>query len=51
MEEKNWLALMAKQTQTLQVLETNQYTKKYGLTLSNEDAGILAEERANTLKQ
>ncbi len=51
MEEKNWLALMATQTQITQVLETNQYTEKYGLTLSAEDAGILAKERVNTLKQ
>lgn len=51
MEQKNWLALMVKQTQITQVLETNQYTEKYGLTLSNEDAGILAKERINTLKQ
>ena len=50
MEEKNWLALMAKQTQTLQVLETNQYTKKYGLTLCNVDENILTEVRINTLK-
>lgn len=51
MDEKNWLALMAKQTQVTQVLETNQYTQKYGLTLSSEDASILAQERVNTLKQ
>ncbi len=48
--EKNWLALMSKQLQITQVLETNQFTKKYGLALSKEDAEILAEERVHTLQ-
>ena len=51
MDEKNWLELMSKQTQITKVLETNAYTEKYGLILSNEDAALLAEERVNTLKQ
>lgn len=48
--EKNWLALMSKQLQITQVLETNQFTEKYGLALSKEDAEILAEERVHTLQ-
>ena len=51
MDGKNWLELMEKQTQITQILETNQYTEKYGLVLSSEDAALLAEERVNTLKQ
>lgn len=51
MDEKNWLELMSKQTQITQVLETNTYTEKYGLVLSNEDAALLAEERVYALKQ
>ena len=48
--EKNWLALMSKQLQITQVLETNKFTEKYGLALSKEDAEILAEERVHTLQ-
>ena len=48
--EKNWLALMSKQLQITQVLETNKSTEKYGLALSKEDAEILAEERVHTLQ-
>lgn len=51
MEEKNWLELMAKQTQTAQILETNRYTEAYGLVLSREDAQVLAQERADALKR
>lgn len=38
MEEKNWLQAMQSQTQLKKVMETNQYTEKYGLALSEEDA-------------
>lgn len=51
MEQKNWLELMSKQTQITQVLETNQYTEKFGLVLSKEDAELLAEERVDVLKR
>lgn len=50
MDDKNWLEVMSKQTQITQVLETNKYTEKYGLVLSNEDAELLAEERVNALR-
>lgn len=42
---------MSRQTQIAQVLEMNQHTRQYGLTLSKEEAALLAEERVNTLKQ
>lgn len=51
MEEKNWLELMSKQTQLQQVLDTNQYTEKFGLVLSREDAEVLTEERKNALRK
>lgn len=51
MDKKNWLELMSKQTQIIQVLETNQYTEKFGLILNKEDAELLAEERVNVLKK
>lgn len=51
MDEKNWLERMVNQSQTVKVMETNQYTEKYGLTLSREDAQLLTEERKNVLKE
>lgn len=44
MRQKNWLALMLKQTQLTQILEINQYTEKLGLVLNKEDAELLTEE-------
>lgn len=49
MEEKNWLVLAMEQAQVSCLLETNPYTQKYGLTLSQEDARELMEKRRQTL--
>ncbi|MDE6169369.1 MAG: hypothetical protein K2G28_13035 [Acetatifactor sp.] len=51
MEQRNWLELMSKQTQLQQILDTNQYTERFGLALSREDAELLTEERKKTLKK
>lgn len=51
MEDKNWLELISNQNQVAQVLDTNQYTKKYGLELSKEDSELLIEERNKSLKE
>lgn len=51
MDQKNWMEEMAKQALTAQVLETNQYTQKYGLVLGKEDAAFLAEVRADVLRE
>ena len=48
MESTNWLALLER-TQIQKVMEANQYTEQYGLTLSEQDAEILAQERKSTL--
>ena len=40
MEQRNWLELMSRQTQLQQILDTNQYTERFGLALSREDAEI-----------
>lgn len=50
MEEKNWLELLSGQTQITQVLDTNQYTQRFGLALTDEDARLLVQERTETLK-
>ncbi|MCI8461851.1 MAG: hypothetical protein HFG25_02710 [Lachnospiraceae bacterium] len=51
MEQRNWLELMSRQTQLQQILDTNQYTERFGLALSREDAELLTEERKKTLKK
>ena len=49
--EKNWLEEMAKGALAEAVLETNRYTQKYGLVLGKEEAALLAQERANALRE
>ena len=51
MQEKNWMELMSKQTQIKQVLDTVSYTEQFGLSLNEEEAELLAEERVLTLKK
>lgn len=50
MDGQNWLALMNSQTWLKQVQETNRYTEKFGLSLSETDTELLLAERNNTLK-
>lgn len=50
MEEKNWLELLSGQTQITQILDTNPYTRHFGLTLTDEDARLLVQERTESLK-
>lgn len=49
--ENNWLDLLQDKNQLSKVIETNQYTKQFGLTLSREDAELILEHRKNTLRQ
>lgn len=51
MSKGNWLEAAISQNQVGKVLEANQYTQKYGLTLSEEEARIIVTERKNTLKE
>ncbi len=51
MREKNWMELMSKQTQIKQILDTVAYTERFGLTLSQKEAELLAEERTLALKK
>ncbi|MDE5824921.1 MAG: hypothetical protein K2H91_09625, partial [Lachnospiraceae bacterium] len=50
MENTNWLALL-ENAQIQKVMEANQYTEKFGLVLSEQDAQLLAQERKNTLAE
>ena len=51
MSKGNWLELAADQAQVGKVMETNQYTQRYGLILKPEDAQIRVAERRNTLRE
>lgn len=51
MEEKDWLQLMSEENQIQKVLQTNQFTEAFGLTLSEEDAQLLVQERGTNLKE
>ena len=35
--ENNWISLLQNQNQLSKVIETNQYTEQFGLTLSQQD--------------
>lgn len=50
MGAENWMELMDGQMWLEQVRETNQYTEKYGLALSEEDAELLLAEKNQILK-
>lgn len=50
MGAENWMELMNRQMWLEQVRETNQYTEKYGLALSMEDAELLLAEKNQILK-
>lgn len=51
MDDRKWLQIMTAGTQIISLLETNPYTERFGLRLSEEDAGILEEKRLESLSQ
>ncbi|MGN0465045.1 MAG: DUF6323 family protein [Lachnospiraceae bacterium] len=51
MDNQNWLEIMNREQCLKQIKETNQYTKKFGLELSEQDAQLLVLEKNNTLKE
>lgn len=51
MEEKNRLELLVEENQKIQILKTNQYAAKYGLSLSEEQVQMIVKERKKTLKE
>ena len=48
--EKNWLSVL-QQTQVGKLLETNQYTQRFGLSLTENDVRLIAEARQNSLRE
>ena len=51
MEEKNWLQQLSEKNEITAVLNTNQYTERFGLVLSEEEAKLLVQERFENLKE
>lgn len=51
MEKQNWLQLMTEQSQLANVIKTNQFTEKFGLSLSEEEAGLLVAEKRDSLRE
>lgn len=48
--EKNWLVQM-QQNQLAKLMDTNRYTEKFGLALTEQDVRLIAGARQNTLKE
>ena len=51
LEEKNWLQQLSEKNEITAVLNTNQYTERFGLVLSEEEAKLLVQERFESLKE
>lgn len=47
----NWLDLLQNNNQVSTVIETNQYTEQFGLTLSQQDAQLILENRKMVLRE
>lgn len=51
MEERTWMELASGKIRTAELLDTNACSRRYGLTLSPEDAQVLMEKRALALRE
>ena len=49
--DNNWLESLQNADQLSKVIETNQYTEQFGLTLSKEDAQLILNHRKTTLRE
>ena len=48
--DNNWLELLSGTNQLATVMETNQYTEQFGLTLSEQDAQLILDNRKAALR-
>ena len=48
--DNNWLELLSDTNQLATVMETNQYTEQFGLTLSEQDAQLILDNRKAALR-
>ncbi len=51
MDEMNFMQSLSVQNQLQNVIKTNQYTERFGLTLTEEEAGLLLTDRLDSLKE
>ena len=51
LEEKNWMQVLSEKNEMAAVLDTNQYTERFGLVLSEKEAELLVQERFENLKE
>lgn len=51
MKEKNWMRLISEKNQISHVIKMNQYTAKFGLSLSEEETKILINDRSDSLTE
>ena len=51
MEERDFLGLLSERNQIQAIVEMNQKTERFGLTLTKEDAKMLAESRKTELRE
>ena len=49
MENENWMEVWNGKNQMVKLLGVNEYTERFGLTLTEEDAKLLLEDRRNSL--
>ena len=48
---QDWMVLLQRENQLARIIDTNQAAEKYGLSLSEREAGLILEERCNALKE
>lgn len=48
--DKNWMELLRQKNQIQIIKQTNEYSEKYGLTLTEQDAKVLVTERKGSLQ-
>lgn len=48
--DNNWLELLSDTNQLATVMDTNQYTEQFGLTLSEQDAQLILDNRKAALR-
>ena len=49
--ENNWLTLLQDSDLTSSIMDTNQLTSRYGLTLDRQDAELILSARRDTLRR
>lgn len=48
--DNNWISLLQNQNQLSKVIETNQYTEQFGLTLSQQEAQLILDNKKVNLR-